>query len=225
MTLLRSAAATAALFLAGCATSLPPEFTYAADSDKAMLVFDDSVARNQVTLILAPADLESGEFIRLPAQLMAGGQNQLDAPGSGRPIYVELLDPGVYVVAGTRSYTGNGTMTRCFAHGTIAIELVAGQIGVLSQLGMFLSQIPGETPTEAVWLEHVRQTLAQVPGISPQAPIHVTETVAQVRFEPGLRLVGPRCPGSSRFEIVEAPVIEPKPDDGQVPALTILTEG
>ncbi|MGK0265767.1 MAG: hypothetical protein ACI82N_000009 [Maricaulis sp.] len=211
MSLMRSVAAGAALLVAGCASSLPPEFSYTPDSEKALLVFDDSIARSQVTLILAPADLDSGEFVRMPAQLMAGHLNQLDSPGTGRPVYVELLDPGVYVVAGTRSYTGNGTMTRCFARGTIAIELVAGEAAILSQLGAFLARIPNEANAETAWVEHVRQTLAQAPGISPQTPIHLADTVAHVTFQPGIRIVGPGCPGSSRFEIVETAAVEAKP--------------
>lgn len=194
------------LMLAGCASNLPPDYSYSASSSRALLVFDDSIATSDTTLILAPADLETGEFHRLPVQIFAGNSNRIEGRAStGRNVFVAQVEPGTYVVAGTRT-AGYQVVTRCYGRGTIAVELVAGEIGILSGGGNIFQIIDGSPVARnfaapQARVERSMQLVRTIPGIDQSAPVRFLEPVAEVSYEPGLRLVGPGCPGNSRFTI------------------------
>lgn len=194
------------LLASACASTLPEDFVFDTSEGEALLVFDQSIAGTNGTLILTPADLETQEFVRLPAQLTAGFRNRIDGSAANASIYVESVDPGVYVVSGVRYMNGTGgSTTRCYSLGTAAINIEAGRINILSSGARMIGSTlivagPGVDPANRITA--IQSTLSEHPGIPADLPLVAVERLANVRFEPGIRLVGPRCPGNSRFEII-----------------------
>ncbi len=199
----------AAALLSACASTLPEDFAFDPGSGEALLAFDSSVVRESGTLILVSADLETGTFDRLPDPVTAGYRNriELDDPTAGR-IYLNRMEPGTYAIAGVIYTLGQTMTTTCFSRGTVVFDLREGEVGVLSGgtgltgNGRFMTR---QTPADR--LARARNALAAVPGVPLDISAYVVEPVAAITFEPGLRLIGAGCPGTSDFQTLEGPVV------------------
>ncbi|WP_412545026.1 hypothetical protein [Maricaulis sp. MIT060901] len=204
----------AALFAAGCASTLPSSYSFDPTGDDALVLIDRSLARGHM-LILEGVDLEAGAFSGPRRVLTVGMGNELNYVHIRTPLaeyqtsaYVTQLPPGDYVIAGYQTISYPNSTTVCYGRGTPVFRVEPEVANVLAMGGVRIVGPHGieDGPAGDSIIVGIREALSGLSGIPSDIRVVRAQPIAEVRWERemtvGSFLTGENCPEARGFEVV-----------------------